>query len=62
MEEAVNDTFRSRYFGLYLDYISRAIYEDEGRVEGYYAWSLMVNFGRFHSSVNFPVSVTTLGS
>lgn len=25
VEEAVNDTFRSRYFGLYLDSISRAI-------------------------------------
>ncbi|KAJ4311250.1 hypothetical protein N0V94_008041 [Neodidymelliopsis sp. IMI 364377] len=41
---AVNDTFRQRYFGLYLDAISRAIYEDGVQVAGYYAWSLMDNY------------------
>ncbi|KAJ8110242.1 hypothetical protein OPT61_g6865 [Boeremia exigua] len=41
---AVKDTFRQDYFGLYLDAISRAIYEDGVQVEGYYAWSLMDNF------------------
>jgi beta-glucosidase len=44
---AINDTFRQRYFGLYLDAISRAIYDDEVPVLGYYAWSLMDNFGTF---------------
>lgn len=44
---AVEDEFRQRYFGLYLDAISRAIYEDGVRVEGYYAWTLMDNFGKF---------------
>ncbi|PKX94852.1 glycoside hydrolase family 1 protein [Aspergillus novofumigatus IBT 16806] len=44
LEEAVNDEFRITYFGLYLDAISRAIYEDGVPVEGYYAWSLMDNF------------------
>lgn len=44
---AVEDGFRQRYFGLYLDAISRAIYEDGVRVEGYYAWTLMDNFGKF---------------
>ncbi|KAJ6097923.1 hypothetical protein N7499_002297 [Penicillium canescens] len=44
LEEAVNDTFRIRYFGLYLDAISRAIYEDGIIVQGYCAWSLMDNF------------------
>ncbi|KAH8653746.1 glycoside hydrolase superfamily [Xylariales sp. PMI_506] len=41
---AVNDKFRQRYFGLYLDSISRAIYEDGIKVEGYYVWSLMDNY------------------
>lgn len=47
LEQAVNDTFRIRYFGLYLDAISRAIYEDGVIVQGYCAWSLMDNFGTF---------------
>lgn len=46
-EQAVNDTFRIRYLGLYLDAISRAIYEDGVEVQGYCAWSLMDNFGMF---------------
>ncbi|KAH7142318.1 glycoside hydrolase superfamily [Fusarium sp. MPI-SDFR-AT-0072] len=41
---AVHDAYRQRYFGLYWDAISRAIYEEGIPVEGYYAWSLMVNF------------------
>lgn len=41
---ATNDKLRQKYFGLYLDTISRAIYEDEVKVEGYYAWSLMDNY------------------
>ncbi|KAF7586540.1 hypothetical protein BBP40_008695 [Aspergillus hancockii] len=44
LEEAIDDQFRIRYFGLYLDAISRAIYEDGVKVEGYYVWSLMDNF------------------
>ncbi|KAH8598752.1 glycoside hydrolase superfamily [Bisporella sp. PMI_857] len=44
VEQAVDDKFRTRYFGLYLDAISRAIYEDGVQVDGYYAWSLMDNF------------------
>ncbi|KAH7068348.1 glycoside hydrolase superfamily [Paraphoma chrysanthemicola] len=42
--EAVEDDFRIRYIGLYLNAISRAIYEDGVKVLGYYAWSLMDNF------------------
>jgi beta-glucosidase len=45
LEQALDDKFRIRYFGLYLDAISHAIYEDGVRVEGYYAWSLMDNYG-----------------
>ncbi|KAJ5727473.1 Beta-glucosidase 1B [Penicillium malachiteum] len=41
---AVDDKFRQNYFGLYLDAISRAIYEDRVTVDGYYAWSLMDNY------------------
>ncbi|KAJ5970193.1 Glycoside hydrolase family 1 [Penicillium vulpinum] len=44
LEVAVDDQFRQRYLGLYLDSISQAIYEDGVKVEGYYAWSLMDNF------------------
>ncbi|KAK2684592.1 hypothetical protein QWA68_016645 [Fusarium oxysporum] len=47
VEEAVNDEFRVRYFGLYLDEISRATYEDGVKVSGYFAWSLMDNYGKF---------------
>ncbi|KAL4866141.1 hypothetical protein BDV12DRAFT_187652 [Aspergillus spectabilis] len=49
VEKAVNDEFRVNYLGLYpvhlyLDAVSRAIYENGVMVEGYYAWSLMENF------------------
>ncbi|OOQ87653.1 Beta-glucosidase 1B [Penicillium brasilianum] len=44
LDQAVDDQFRIRYFGLYLDAISRAIYDDGIKIEGYYAWSLMDNF------------------
>lgn len=55
VEAAVRDTFRSRYTGLYMDLISRAIYEDGVNVQGYYASSLMDNFGRL-----IPVSLLRL--
>ncbi|UPL02481.1 hypothetical protein LCI18_013415 [Fusarium solani-melongenae] len=44
VQVAVDDKFRTRYFGLYLDAISRAIYEDGVPVQGYYVWTLMDNF------------------
>ncbi|KAI4853150.1 beta-glucosidase [Aureobasidium sp. EXF-8845] len=44
VDQAVNDHFRIRYFGLYLDAIARAISEDRVKIGGYYAWSLMDNF------------------
>jgi beta-glucosidase len=43
---AVDDKFRERYLGLYLDAISRSIYEDGVDVQGYYVWTLMDNFGK----------------
>lgn len=44
---AINDDFRQRYIGLYLDAISRAIYDDGVPVQGYYVWTLMDNFGMY---------------
>lgn len=60
-EQAVDDAFRIRYFGLYLDSISRAIYEDGVRVEGYYAWSLMDNFGKFNYILPIPSGFLAYG-
>lgn len=48
LDTAVHDTFRQSYFGLYLDAISRAIYQDGIPILGYYAWSLMDNFGEYN--------------
>ncbi|OLN81212.1 Beta-glucosidase 1B 2 [Colletotrichum chlorophyti] len=48
---AVQDEFRQRYLGLYLDAISRAIYQDGVRVEGYYVWTLMDNFGKLNKTI-----------
>jgi beta-glucosidase len=45
VDVAIDDQFRQRYLGLYLDSISRAVFEDGVKVVGYYAWSLMDNFG-----------------
>ncbi|KAJ8115124.1 hypothetical protein OPT61_g3151 [Boeremia exigua] len=41
---AVDDVFRQTYLGLYLDAISRSIYDDGIEVTGYYVWTLMDNF------------------
>jgi beta-glucosidase len=54
VETAVNDNFRQKYFGLYLDAISRAIYEDGVKVHGYYAWSLMDNYGMYSGDFLVP--------
>ena len=45
LEKALQDDFRVRYFGLYLDAISRAIHDDGVRVSGYYAWTFIDNYG-----------------
>jgi beta-glucosidase len=54
---AVDDMFRQRYLGLYLDAISRAIYEDGVVVKGYYVWSLMDNYGTCHFRRCLPSSL-----
>lgn len=59
LEQAVDDQFRIRYLGLYLDAISQAIYEDGVPVKGYYVWSLMDNFGMLNSQV-FMLAVAIL--
>ena len=53
VEQAVDDQFRVRYFGLYIDAISQAINEDGVKVAGYYAWSLMDNFGKQCKYISF---------
>lgn len=58
---AVKDVLRQQYIGLYLDAISRAIYEDGVPVHGYYVWSLMDNYGKlsfeqWNSQANIPQS------
>ncbi|RAO73035.1 uncharacterized protein BHQ10_009047 [Talaromyces amestolkiae] len=49
LEQALDDKFRVRYIGLYLDAISHAINEDGVQVLGYYVWSLMDNFGTLYT-------------
>jgi beta-glucosidase len=56
LEQAVDDQFRIRYLGLYLDAISQAIYTDGVLVKGYYVWSLMDNFGMLNI-LNFVVGM-----
>jgi beta-glucosidase len=57
---AMDDYFRQRYLGLYLDSISQAIYEDGVEIEGYYAWSLMDNFGQHPLAYRYSCIVTLL--
>lgn len=45
--DSVQDDFRVRYIELYIDAISKAINDDGVDVGGYFAWSLMDNFGKF---------------
>lgn len=43
-EEAVNDTYRIRYFVDHLDAVGRSR-QDGSDIKGYFAWSLMDNLG-----------------
>lgn len=45
-EEAVNDTYRIRYFGDHIDAVALARTEDGSAIKGYFAWSLMDNLGK----------------
>lgn len=55
---AADDQSRQRYIGLYLDSISRAIYEDGVMMQGNYVWSHMDHFSQYKSSV-VPLNLTT---
>lgn len=44
-EEAVNDTYRIKYFEDHLDAVGTARTEDGSDIKGYFAWSLMDNLG-----------------
>ena len=56
LARAVDDSFRQRYIGLYLDAISRAIHEDGVSIQGYYVWSLMDNYGAYFHGRLGPLS------
>lgn len=45
-EESVKDVYRQRYYATHLDAVLQAT-QDGARVAGYFAWSLMDNFGTF---------------
>lgn len=47
VEEAVNDTYRIRYFEDHIDAVALARSEDGSDIKGYFAWSLMDNLGMF---------------
>ena len=46
-EEAVDDSYRIRYFDSHLDSICRSIGEDGTVIKGYFAWALLDNLGMF---------------
>lgn len=48
VKEAVNDTYRIRYFQDHIDAVSLARNEDGSDIRGYFAWSLMDNLGALH--------------
>lgn len=43
-EEALNDTWRVEYYDKYLQELDKVILEDDVKVIGYFAWSLLDNF------------------
>jgi beta-glucosidase len=45
-EEAVNDTYRIKYFEDHLNAVGQAIRSDGAVVKGYFAWSLLDNLGK----------------
>jgi len=44
MSDALNDTFRIKYYESYLDNVAAAVRESKVPVTGYFAWSLLDNF------------------
>ncbi|KAH3764001.1 glycosyl hydrolase family 1 [Pelomyxa schiedti] len=44
LDEALADQFRIDYLSGYLDYVGRAITEDNVNLKGYFVWSLLDNF------------------
>lgn len=45
--EAVNDTYRIRYFEDHIEAVALARSEDGSDIKGYFAWSLLDNLGMF---------------
>lgn len=51
-EEAINDTYRIRYFQDHIDAVGLARTEDGSDIKGYFAWSLMDNLGKSTSTIS----------
>lgn len=55
VEEAVNDTYRVRYFQDHIDAVALSRSEDGSDIRGYFAWSLLDNLGVFTRPLLFDL-------
>ena len=58
--EAVNDTYRIRYFEDHIEALALARSEDGSDIKGYFAWSLMDNLGMFPGLAILTQSTTDI--
>lgn len=55
--ESVDDRYRQKYFSDHLDAIVGAI-QDGAEVNGYFAWSLLDNLGKFNKISDMTAGTT----